>query len=257
MYSLRARANSSGSSSATHAIFGPAACAVRAEPHRSSTSVAPSRASSCVICATARASTPYRMAGHSGTSSPSVRSTHGPIPLSPTATTSASRGAVSSGARQTNSPHQTAGSISTLPGPGRSTACSQIAEGSTVPSSTPARPCRSTCRCRRSRRRATACGPRWQKSIPSSRPRTAGSRSGRATASSAAAGLACRRPRRSRPPTSTRNAGWRGRRRRPPPPRRTRTGRAVGALRGRPVQRSGCPRGPGGGRSRGCPRCRG
>src|SRR4051812_5126706 len=56
------------------------------------------------------------------------------MPLTPTACTSTSCSASSRRASVTNSSHQTAPSISNIPGPGRSTACSVTAEASSAPS---------------------------------------------------------------------------------------------------------------------------
>ncbi len=165
MNNRRARAWTSGSVSAIQRSFGPTAWLDNVEPQRAKISSAPSSAFSAAIWAPARVSMPYRIAGRSGVPSPSVTSTHGPMPLTPTATTSTSPGAVSSPASSVNSRHQISASISTWPGAGRSTVCSRTAvrrmrpPGSTstpllleVPMSTPRYP----------RRRMAAA---WQKSI--------------------------------------------------------------------------------------------
>ena len=72
--------------------------------------------------------------GRSGSSASSVSSTHGPMPLTPTACTSAGCSASRRRVIATNSSHHTDPSISNMPGPGRWTACSATLEASTCPS---------------------------------------------------------------------------------------------------------------------------
>ena len=80
----RARAKTPGSLSATHAILGPTAWLVSAEPQRSTIAASPNRPARRAICSPARVSTPYRIAGRSGSPSAPASSVHGPIPLTPT-----------------------------------------------------------------------------------------------------------------------------------------------------------------------------
>ena len=98
----------------------------------------------------ARVSTPYRMAGRSGSPSPSASSTHGPMPLTPTAgdlDVAAGRPAARRAMRDELVPPHAAVHLDPARDAGRSTSCSRVAAARTARRRRRARPCCWTCRC--------------------------------------------------------------------------------------------------------------